>query len=683
MVAKFTLEFDDQTEPGFRNLVKNFESAAKGSNEFTGAAQGNNQALIVMQQQQTATVAAIQQNTLAIQQNRDSWIEVTNTMFEFGRNAGAVLGKVKNLTVGMTDQAVQLGIVESRGAAAALVAKSLALRMAGIAAPVAVATAGWKAYTGILKATGKEVKAVDQANQHLADSINSGHKTVQQVVDETGKSFDDLGLKVETNWDRVRQSTNKTASLIGSDLSSIASEAVKLTGIPAAASAIWEEVDAEATRFTDNYRKNLEIIEEGWDSLMGRSTELRREQEKLAEIAEREAPMRKRVRDFEAGIQRQAQLERELHDIARIENQKEIQNRLTSEREKREIAIREGKFRGDVEESTNARIKALIQQQESLRLEHLRKMKAANEKAAQEQERLRVEAHQKLIQQWQEEAKAREELLQKQQRIENAFREGSNSLVAQQKLQIIEMAKARQQMVEKEKINHQVILDLDKEAARVRAEEALASAETEEEVLRIRYQLTRELRDLDFQHKVETERRKIEAAEKAAKEEVEAENKKIDAIKALRNKQGQNAFESIAKSQSKDDVLKEITRRRLAKSREDDPDLSPARRRRKDIEIRRQTLQQARSGQINPGEIARVQGDLAAKQVLHLNKQGKLSKEVLTSLAEQAKTFGEHAKLQEELVQQNQEIQNYLRQQQNQARSRQQRTQSQRRGTRG
>lgn len=664
MTAKITLEFDDQTAPGFQSLVKSLQTSEQATGEMTQAASVNNQAMAQMQNQHALTAQALKANTAAVIANRDSWIENANAMFEFGRNLTDVGLKVGGAAIATAKYTAAVAEAKAGVDAKRLALRQLGLRLLGIGRPVLGATLAFKGFAAIADRTGKRVVAVSddvsEATRRLAAEVTAGHKTIQEVLDETGASLEELGLKAETNYTRMSEATSKMARSVGRDLKLVLQEAFELTGIPERARENWEALDERFTQFAENTESNAELVREAFDKLLGRSTELRKEQEKLAEIAEREEPMRKRAQQFEKTLARESELETELADIRRLGTREEVQNRLTAERQKREELIKSFEFRGDVEKASNARVRALLRQEEALRQKSLDQVK----EIAKAQADFMQKIHEKELKDAEEaQAKAvelRRQAAEKLKQIEEEFQRGQDSLATQEELKIIELAKKRQELIGD---REEQILQLEKEAARVRAREAIANSKSEEETIRLAFALTRELRELDLAHDLAMKDKKAAAARAAAEKEIEAERQKIEALKGLRNAQGQNAFQSIAARQSRADIIKELARRHQTGV----------------VTIQRQL----QSGKINGVEVQKVQADLAARQILQAQKQGRVSKEAFRALGEQAKQTQEQIKLNEEMINQFGEFREFMNQINKTNKGQQQRLRAQRKGLRG
>lgn len=684
MAAKITLEFDNETGPGFQKLIKSIEATEGASNELTMAGAQTNAMMQEMANQQMAISNAIENHTVAtLGAAKQGFVQTTNAMFDFARNMKATANTVYEFGDAVQEKVIDH--VQRRGAGAVIL--SLASAFGKVGPQVIAAKLALGGFNKLMDATGQRVTAVtgqvSDEVQHLVDAVNRGHMTVQQLQEETGASLDELGLKAETNYTRYSDAVSKMAGSVKDDLGSIGGRMAETVFLwPGAiddAKNAWDELDKRLTDFADNAEENAELIRDAFDKIMGRDSDQRREQEKLAEKNALEEPMRKRIREFEKGLEEQAKLERELHDISRLESQKDVEAALQAERQKREAMVGTVAYRGELEKASKARIEALVKQGEAIRMEGIRRREAEEQKVD-ESRRKAMKEHQALIRkQLVEETQLREEAARRQQEIRETYHQERRSLLTQEKLQVIEAAKVRQEIIGD---REDKILLLEREAARVRAQELEANAKTEEDIIRAQMGLQRELRDLDFQHEMNMRRKKAAAAEEAAKKELEVERQKIDAMKGLRDDQGRNLLEHVAGKQSPEAVLQELTRRRLAESRQQDPNLGRDQRLRMDRSIRQQTAQQFRAGQIPSDQVGRVQMDLASRQILLARSQGKVSDLVVKTLSEQARVSSNQMEINQHVEEQLAGINQHLQGVQSAQRGQQGRLRSQRAGMR-
>lgn len=684
MVARITLEYDDQTSAGFQQLVKNFEASEVAAHGLAVAADANNQSLAMMQQQHMATVAAIEQTTLAVQANRDSFIETANEVFEFTGNVIGLGAAAVGTTAALAKKYTRLVETKTGLNLTAAAAQQLALRVAGIATPVAVAVGGLKTMNVILEHTGKKVIAVNKAHKDLADQINNGSKTIQQVVEETGKSMEELGLKAQNNWTTVREESGKTGKMVGQDLKFLAQGLGEVTGVTELVKGAWKSLDKTTTEYVKNWKVGMDVIRGGMDDLMGRSTELRKIQEKLAEQAAFEAPFRKRFKLHREGVEREVALEKEISEFRELQSHADVDRALVAEREKLNAALRSKNIKEGWEEDTQAKIEALMRQHLEIdkkakeeKIRNAKEVAEAAEKAAKD----RAEAEEKAAKEAAEaEKKNREEALQAWQDQMREIARGREELALQERQHSRELNIER---LERAKDQESRITEIQKNALRERADLELSFAAAASEAERIKWNLNRDLRELDHQHALAMEEKKAKAAEKAAQAAVDAERAKVDAIKGLRDGQGKNAFEHLAGKQSPQDVMAEIARRRIEEARQQNPDRGREAQRRAERGIRQGVMRDFQSGNIDPGQIAKVQADLASSQILAGQKQGVFSKETMKSFSEQAKTFVEMSNLQSELAQQQQEFQAFMQQTRATTKGTGQRLRAQRRGMRG
>lgn len=692
-MAKITLEVDDRTAAGFQSYIQNVAASDQETKQLTQTHQQLADAVNLLTQQQAQQILATQQQTVAIAENRQGFMEWSNTVVEFTRNVRDATAATANwLEEKIWDRAqwtaAQYGINLTTTALT-----SLAARAVGVSAPLLAIRAELFLVEKAFEATGKKIVAMEgpssAAAKRLAAEINSGMSTVEEVVERTGKSMDELGLKVESNADRIGVAFDELERTVSRHAGNIWDAFMApIPIVEETYTATVEHMEKRFGQFTQFTIENTQAITDSINEWMGLNSEHVREQEKFFENEERLAEVRAEYRKFEQDLQKTVEMRRELAEVSQIASQQELEAARTAERQKREEMIRTGEWTEENRKRHFKILEAFADRELSLEREKARRA-AEYEKEMMEAERKFREDHLQWIQKREERAaEQRRKIREEEAEYQKVLDETRKEAVASQQNRNIELIKSRleREMELEEDFNErrqELITELEKQAILNRAAAETNATEDRIEQARIAARAYQDLLDLELAHKIKVEDEKSKAAQKAAQLEIEAERKKIDAIKALRNEQGQNAFESFAGNQSPQKVLEEITRRRLAESRQENPNVGRERRRQLDRQIRQQTLQDARTGKINPGEIARVQGDLAARQILQLNKQGKLAQETMTTLREQAKTFAEQAKVQEEIIQQQREIQEFQRQQQNEARERRGRANAQRRGTRG
>lgn len=640
MAARITIEYDDQTSQGFQSLVRNFEKAEGAA---TGLAVAGNQTNAVMEQmvrEQMAIASAIEQHTVAtLGAAKRGFMEVTNTMFDFIRNMRAAGKSVIEFGDSVKDGIIHH--IERRGAASAVI--SLASAFGRIGPQVVGARLALGAFHTLLDKTGNKVVAVsDDVStevKNMANAINSGHKTIQEVQEETGHSLEELGLKAETNYTRYKAAVGNFASSVGSDLAelgkAVADQHLVYPGALSDAKEFWGKLDKEATRWTDNLEENLEYGLELWDKYYNDiDPEIRKQKNKLDKKNELERPMRERIEAFEKTVQREMELQRELTDISRLETKEQVQTALSAERQKREAWTTSIQYRGRIEQRSQARIRALLKQEEALRVNHLNKMKAENEKVLADRLQAQKKWLTELRKSQQEEQQIRQEALKKQQELEEAHKKGQDQLNLEIKLQAIENTK---QKVLAQGGSVKDMLFFDKQAAIERAKLATKSAKDEVEKARVASDLKIELLRLEQQAYRESESKKTEATKEAQRAQAEARKEAMERLKNQRDGAGRNLLEQEMAEQDRGDVVKEIARRRLAQQKQMNPSLGPEGQRRLERSVNKRAMQDAQRGLLQNREIAQAQRNLAVATAKKDGKQGNINSMVFDVIVQQAR----------------------------------------------
>ena len=102
-----------------------------------------------------------------------------------------------------------------------------------------------------------------------------------------------------------------------------------------------------------------------------------------------------------------------------------------------------------------------------------------------------------------------------------------------------------------------------------------------------------------------------------------------------------------------------------------------------DRAIRQKAQRDFQQGKVSPATVAKAQSDLAAREIMRANAQGKVSQGVMKALGEQAKTSGEQISLMQEMESQLRDLQQVQRSQQEAVKGARQRSRNDRRSTRG
>jgi len=172
-------------------------------------------------------------------------------------------------------------------------------------------TIGLKGYEALLSRTGKEViqhtAATDdqvRALSALQAEAQATGQSVESVARKAGISLDSLGAQTTTNLDRLRsatgQMTGELARLASDEVKLLKDAAFEVSGLKFqldAVRTVWHEIDASATRSTNQMIENLGHVQTGarkaYDALNGEGASQR-----IQDMDHLEAARKREIDDF-------------------------------------------------------------------------------------------------------------------------------------------------------------------------------------------------------------------------------------------------------------------------------------------------------------------------------------------------------------------------------------------------
>lgn len=516
-------------------------------------------------------------------------------------------------------------------------------------------------------------------SKEASGSLSTKLSTVDKGAQSFGKSTDNAGFSLGALVGKMGAAAAAAKTLqvaLASTGKSADGSIDNWVRLKTAASTTWEtaiDLTKAAGREVRELLPELETTEKQLHSLAGPWKRAFGKQD--LELVNKE------IQDFQQNLQNTMQLQETLRQAGELRTQKEVQAALDAEMKKRESIKGTNLWTKEQKELSFQMESTLRNRMVEITRETEQKKKEAIEQATREAADMRkqaLEREQQMRREWhEEEQKMREEA----RRIAEAHADSQREIMEDTERHAMEYWRNR---LKDDKNGHEKLRKLERESAEFRHKIALETAKDEETVIRLQNQLARELRDIDHRAEMAADAQQVEAKRKAAQEEIDIERKKIDQIKGMRDAQNKNVFESLTGAQDPKKVQEALLQKRLAESRQEQPDLSRHQRQQQDRLIRRMTAQgRTQTGdKTSEAEVSRVQADLAANQTMQAAKTGKVSKETIKAMAEQAKEMKELADFQEEMAKQLGEIQEAGKSQQQRTRERTERLRAQRRAMR-
>lgn len=143
------------------------------------------------------------------------------------------------------------------------------------------------AFEAVMARTGKRVvgemedfsratEAQVEAFNRLADEANAAGITIDEAMQNAGKTWDDFGVRivpqVETNLDRIHQATGRLGSALAKPFhEGIAAGKTLISewwAIPGIVGDVWRAIDAKATAGADNLVDNLTVLQTGYEQVV-------------------------------------------------------------------------------------------------------------------------------------------------------------------------------------------------------------------------------------------------------------------------------------------------------------------------------------------------------------------------------------------------------------------------------
>lgn len=735
MVARLIVEFDDQTAPGFEQLLENLESTDKSA-ETVGAEFAEVQKRLT---ETTKEADALRQSLANMETQNLQLAESLKAVHQenaFFRGAMQEAGRATASAGGdYLKFRLELFLLKTAAKAAATQLTGMAATAAAAVAPaVTVATvaigtyktlnfvlentdqrfaairnSGTIAYTdevtrAIREQTGINAKNNEELIRQLnnlkslegqTNSYGDAMARLQKISETTGQSLEDLGVRAESNASRIGDAFDRLGDRISEPFERSSLFIKDWWESSSLVQSALNAAEGAATDFSKGFARSFDTMGDALDEFrvqFGRTIgtnedeyrkeiqmlrEMEEATERVAKAQERSAAHFQALKEANRGIEKWSEMQKELSRISKLRSD-EIDGEIHKLNGWAGQMSAAGTFAGDNQKKYTELVMALHRRREAA----LKEEAEAAERAAERQ----ADAQEKLAEKLSSLRKTAEEEIKKQAEAMREFAEetarGKEELLLQERDQRREMEIEHLKTV---KDTEKQILELRKQSLEERMQLELKHADTAEERARIEWQHKKQLRELDHQHAIDTLNKQNREAEEAVKKAVDAEREKIDAIKNLRNKESQSLFEEIAAKQSPEKVLEEITKKRLEESRQKSPQLKEGSdaRRRMDRTVREQVRRQAQRGELGEGEVGQARNRLAQQTVRQLDKQAGLNKEFMVALEEQAKAHAAKSQFDEEVASKIEVIQETLREIQGTTRGREQRLRSQRRSVRG
>lgn len=690
MAATITLEVNDKTAEGFASFIRNLEAGERETGQFTETTSELARAVNVLSEQQAQQIMLAREQTVAIRQNRDSFVEWSNELVEFTRNvknAASATGE----WLGDKAQwvAAKTGVDLTTAALSSLAAR--ALRVGGPLLGAKIAAEG----LGLaFENTGEKIVAMEgpssAAARRLAAEINSKLSTVEEVLERTGKTMEELGLRVESNADRIGESFGELKTTAGTASRELWDAFMApLPIVKQTYEAAVEEMESKFAEFTRNTIENANAVTDAINEMRGLDADHVRSQKEFFANEERLKEVRAEYRGFEADLQRTADRRRELGEISRIATREELEAVRQSERTKRDELLATDQWTDAARDRHFARLEALTERELALETEKRQAILQGTRQMHENARKLEEESFNFRKRLDEEESARRQKFLEE----EYAFREEIHKILGEDDAKFanrnIELMKSR---IEREKVDERAkinaIAQLEQQAIMNRSAAEVSATADRIEQARIAARAIAEIQDVELRRKIEIERETAriekEAREKSLAEarekfmqEVELLQQKLTEEKRLREGgPSQSEFQRIAGSFGADQVREEIVANRLQGGARAGRDGQG--RKLTEAEIRRMVIREMRSGQIDQKEVQAAQVDLVQQTAVQGAKTGKLSKSTAQALHSAATNIEQQNGELDRHEQEIQRINEFLRLQTDGA----QRRQSQRRGSR-
>ncbi|MBS0206641.1 MAG: hypothetical protein JSS49_27505 [Planctomycetes bacterium] len=434
--------------------------------------------------------------------------------------------------------------------------------------------------------------------------VTAGFSAWEAVMERTGKRADELG-NVTTNMDRIRAAAGGLASDLKEPFVILADNAKQFVAQLNPLPAIWQEIDASATRYADQLVININILR---DTVKG-TRELEEATARLEKQREKEAPGFEAIRQANQILAGQEANRLRQNEIGSIKTIEGIEAEIRKVREKAAQVAQAG-----VDEQKAAELtKGLVAEINAL-----------------QQQRTAIEA---------------QEIAKRQEGIK-AFEDWERQLL---------QSRERQQIDTMRRIADESEKELDK-IRQQREQEARQEQDAEDALLRSR----ETLRQLALMDEARRKQAEVQAAQQAAQKTIEIEQAKQQQLKALRGEALEKAGvkgQDLLKLANPNDVRKtlqdqarEAARQKAAADnqglfREAQFDSGGEARKKYDRllqqaqdEAGRQAARDFNKGKTDPAQLAQAQAQAANKQLGALQASGKLSDTSVKAMQELIQT---------------------------------------------
>lgn len=544
-----------------------------------------------------------------------------------------------------------------------------------------LATAGFEA---VLSRTGRRMvdtthdlsQATDEqrrAFEALATEAQRSGTTIDEALLRAGQSFADFGVQVvpvyESNLDRVDAATAKLLTSLARPFRTIADGAAEvLSGLNPLAP-VLREIDAAATRSTDNLVRNIAALqslsEAAADATLGEGySQHAAELQRLEELRARQADDFARLRGVNQQLDAEQTAAAERRRLDGIQTIAGIDAEIQRQRQRANELANSDQLTAAAAEELHATL-ARLEQQRTQILERETQTRLDLERRVTEQQ-----------QRWADEARQREEqavtdFIDRENAKYDAAQKAAakraeleRGLVHTAESEAFQNAVARMQAqgASAEDLHQAKLRQIDLETR-----QRLESADTEDAREQILFDAQRERLQAEGNFHRQQMQQQARDRQQKAQAEAAAEQAKHDQIKALLQQSGGPTGHDLLTQQDPRQVLAALQARRAQAAAEkfraehgdevnDGDSRSRARFAARERAVRQQAerdaFQDFRRGDVNPQELANAQVQAGQQTLSTLQQSGQLSQDVVKVLSQQLQAAAQEQQVLSQLQQQ-------------------------------
>lgn len=524
-------------------------------------------------------------------------------------------------------------------------------------------TLGLGAANRLLASTGHELKQSaeatdDQRRRFAALREEATYLNVQlaELAKRRNVNLDELGVSSESNLDRFRSARSQTLESMGRPLKDLAKGAAEVAHNLNPLVPLWREIDSAATRGTNNAISNLKLLEDAADSAADAFfgpgyTERAKAQEKFNETLEETRRNFERIRDVHETLEASRRRADEARRVAALNTLQAIDAEIQKEKERVGLLAAARKFDETAQQEHLQRMTALDQQRTRVVEAEERKRLAIRQAS--------LDFYRKMDERsLREQAQRRDDYLRESR---EAY-ERHQAIMAQREQAIRDFRFALHREVvndaiaalEREGADAETIHAAKLQQIEQERNQRLAATDDQMEKERILFEAEQRLLQEESALRREQLRKQVDDERRAAEEKLRIRKELHDRLRGQLEGQGVTG-ESILQQQDQRKVLEMLQARRRAaaeqafRQSEEGQRMSAeantgsqanARFKARLRAVNRQAdidaFRDARAGNLNPGELQQAQSDAARQQLQAMQRNGKLSSDVVQVLTQQA-----------------------------------------------